>query len=81
MADVPQEGPETETKIKGPASEYSQSGNKQTADRMANKQKKASAQTQSEAVAHERVGDRPGFIRVQPGPVRRGARRRQGLEP
>jgi hypothetical protein len=76
MADVQQEKPETETKIKGPVSGYSQSGNKQTADRMANKQrKKESAQTQSKAVARERVRDRPWFIRVQPGPGRRGARR------
>ena len=38
-----QEKPETETKIKGPVSGYLQSGNKQTADRMANKQRKKRA--------------------------------------
>jgi len=43
MADVQQEKPETETKIKGPASGYSLSGNKQTANRMANKQRKKRA--------------------------------------
>lgn len=43
MADVPQEKPETETKIKGAASGYSQSGNKQTASRIASKHRKKRA--------------------------------------
>jgi hypothetical protein len=43
MADVQQEEPEKGTKIKGPASGYSQSGNKQTANRMANKHRKKRA--------------------------------------
>jgi hypothetical protein len=81
MADVQQQKPETETKIKGPVSGYSQSGNKQTADRMANKQRKKRAHKRNLRRSHERVRDRPWFIRVQPGPGRRGARRPHGSEP
>jgi hypothetical protein len=43
MADVQQEKIENETRIKGPASRYSQSGNKQSENRMANKQRKKRA--------------------------------------
>jgi hypothetical protein len=60
MAEAQQEKNEIETPIKGPASRFSESGNKQSVNRMANKlRNKESAQTQSQAVAHERVADSP----------------------
>lgn len=43
MTDAPQEKNESEVRIKEPASEFSQTGNRQSANRMANKLRKKKA--------------------------------------